>query len=78
MEKNVGIIDRIIRLILAFIFFYLGLTINPLFYILALICSITAATSYCTIYKFLKITTINNKIEKTTNSNTDFLQQELK
>ncbi len=64
MECNIGTIEKIIRFILGFIFLWLGLQFNALFYILAVIFFATAAVSFCPVNKILKINTCKAKKKK--------------
>lgn len=57
MKRNVGKVDSIIRIILMALFIYLGITIHFVFYILAGLMLVTAATGMCGIYKLFGIST---------------------
>lgn len=60
MEKNMGLWDRIIRVILAVIFLYLAITNGGLYWILGIIgivFIVTSAIGFCPIYKILGIRT---------------------
>lgn len=63
MIKNEGMVDRIIRAILAIIFFYLGYArfqgvATFVFYILGLIALVTAISGVCALYKIVGIKTL--------------------
>jgi hypothetical protein len=64
IHKNIGLIDRIIRIIVFLVALYLGYSVSPWIYLLALWELFTITTRWCFAYDLLKITTINNKIEK--------------
>jgi hypothetical protein len=64
IHKNIGDIDRIIRIFVFIIFIYLGYRISPWIYLLAVFEAFAITTRWCFVYDILKITTINNKIEK--------------
>jgi len=62
IEKNEGKIDRIIRFLLALIFFSLGAlsfegVIQVIFYILSVVMLFTSATGFCGLYKLFNINT---------------------
>ncbi|WP_164930872.1 YgaP family membrane protein [Aquifex aeolicus] len=60
MEKNMGLWDRIIRVILAVIFLYLAFTNGGLYWILGIIgivFIVTSAIGFCPLYKILGIRT---------------------
>ena len=62
MEKNIGIIDGIIRIILAIIFFIVGSlkvdgTPRLILYILSLIMVVTTTFGFCFLYKIFGIST---------------------
>lgn len=70
-KKNEGIIDRLIRLLLAEIFFILawfwfGGTLQIVFYVLGVMMLATAITGFCGLYKVFGFNTnkINKKISK--------------
>jgi len=57
MKVNEGTTDRIIRVILALVFAYLGYAYSAWWYVLSAIMIITAATGFCGLYKLLGINT---------------------
>jgi predicted tellurium resistance membrane protein TerC len=61
MECNIGTTEKIIRFLLGFIFLWLGLQFNALFYILAIIFFATAAIGFCPVNKTLGINTCKAK-----------------
>lgn len=69
MKKNVGTIDRIIRIILGIVLISLGIYFQSswglvamiVLVILGLIVLITGVIGYCGLYKILKISTTKNK-----------------
>jgi hypothetical protein len=64
IHKNIGMYDRIIRIFAFVIFIYLGYVVSPWIYLLVIFEAFTITTRWCFVYDLLKITTINNKIEK--------------
>ena len=56
-EINEGKTDRVLRLILAIIFLYLGYAASAWFYLLALIAIVTAITGFCGLYALFGIKT---------------------
>ncbi len=67
MKKNMGSVDKVIRLILAaffiflFVFNMVGLFLGYILLVLALIFIITALVGWCPIYALLKIRTCKAK-----------------
>ena len=57
MKTNEGMWDRIIRVILALVFAYLGYVYSAWWYVLSAISIITAITGFCLLYKLLGIST---------------------
>jgi len=57
MECNVGTTEKIIRFILGFVFLWLGLEFNAIFYIIAIILFATAAIGFCPLNKILGLNT---------------------
>lgn len=57
MIKNVGPTERVIRVIMALVFFYLGLTVSAWFYILTAFGILTGISGYCPVYHLLGIST---------------------
>lgn len=51
MEKNEGMWDRSIRVVIGLVAIYLGVRFSAWWYILAAIALITAATGYCLVYR---------------------------
>ena len=66
MEKNVGCVDKVVRVIIALGLVYLGITISPWFYLLAAIVLFTVMSSWCGAYSLLGINTTpkDNKIKE--------------
>ena len=60
MEKNVGKIDKVIRIILVIVAGYLGYMYHWGFYIIGVLLLLTAVTSFCWPYKLLGINTCKN------------------
>ncbi|MBD3355469.1 DUF2892 domain-containing protein [Candidatus Woesearchaeota archaeon] len=58
MKKNVGKTDKAVRFIMGLIFLYLGFAYSAWWYIIAAIAFVTSFTSFCGLYKLLKINTI--------------------
>jgi len=66
MNENVGMIDRMIRFIIAIIFIILGFLYSPWWFIVAAIALITALLGWCGLYAILGINTCKvDKIKKT-------------
>lgn len=66
MNENVGMIDRMIRFIIAIIFIILGFLYSPWWFIIAAIALITALLGWCGLYSLLGINTCKvNKTKKT-------------
>jgi uncharacterized membrane protein HdeD (DUF308 family) len=69
MKKNVGMVDRIIRIILGIILIGLGLyfqgswglTVMIVLIVVGLIALITGIIGYCGIYSIFKISTLKKK-----------------
>lgn len=61
MTKNIGTIDRIIRIIVGSAIIIIGAMNNSLFGVIGLIPLITAAIGWCPLYCPLKINTTCNK-----------------
>ena len=57
MEKNIGKLDKVIRLILGVIFIVLGIIYTKWWFLLAVILIVTAAISFCGLYKIFGIST---------------------
>ena len=55
--ENIGIIDRMIRFVIAIIFIVLGFTISPWWFIIAALALITALLGWCWLYALLGIST---------------------
>lgn len=56
-EKNIGTLDRIIRIVVAIIAAYLGIKVSPWFFIITAAGLVTAALGWCGLYPLLKINT---------------------
>ncbi|XCF05499.1 DUF2892 domain-containing protein [Tamlana crocina] len=69
MEKNLGVLDKVLRIILSIItgiLYYTGIIDGALGYILmviAVICLITGFVSFCPLYSLFDIKTRNKKTE---------------
>ncbi len=64
--KNLGGLDRTIRVVLAVVFFYLGASVligtwSIVAYVLAVTMLVTAAIGFCPLYKLLGISTNKEK-----------------
>ena len=60
--KNESSLDRIVRVVLAVVFYILGAyvfmgTLSVVFYVLALVMLLTAITGFCLLYKLFGINT---------------------
>jgi hypothetical protein len=66
MIKNVGMIDRIARVVLAIVLLWIGLSAGGawmwILVALAIVFAATAATSYCPIEQAIGMNTLDNKI----------------
>ena len=61
MKHNVGKIDKIIRIVLAAVFAYLGYTISAWFYILTAALAATSAIGFCGLYALIGINSCKRK-----------------
>lgn len=71
--QNEGILDRMVRVVLAIVFFELSIfwsagIIKTILYIVGAISLFTAITGFCTLYKILKINTNKNSDNKILNT----------
>jgi len=57
MEQNVGKIDKIVRVIIAALFVYLGSVYSPWIYIIPALLIFTVITGHCGPYKLFGINT---------------------
>lgn len=57
MKKNVGTVDRIIRVVLGVAFVVLGILVSPWFYLPAAIALVTAGLGFCGLYTLFGIST---------------------
>jgi len=64
MEKNVGHVDKLVRLIFALIFFIMGMLYNPLWIAVSLVLMMTAVFGTCGLYKPFGINTCHSKKAK--------------
>jgi len=64
MNENVGMVDRLIRFIIAIIFIILGFMYTPWWFIVAAIALITALLGWCGIYTLFGCNTCNVKTVK--------------
>ena len=62
MKKNMGGIDRVLRLIFGVICAYLGFKLNIAFFVLALFAFYEAFSSWCVLYEVMGISTCDSKI----------------
>jgi len=62
MEKNVGTIDKGIRVVLAAVFAYIGFLYSYWLWIIPVLLIITVFTGFCWPYKLFGISTINQDI----------------
>ncbi|GIU68846.1 MAG: hypothetical protein KatS3mg002_0082 [Candidatus Woesearchaeota archaeon] len=69
MKENVGMIDRLIRFIIAIIFIILGFLYSPWWFIIAAIALITGLLGWCGLYSLFGWNTCKmNKSEKSSTS----------
>lgn len=66
MNENVGMIDRMIRFIIAIIFIILGFLYSPWWFIVAAVALITALLGWCGLYAVLGINTCKAEKAKKT------------
>mgnify|MGYP001615283719 FL=1 len=70
MSKNVGAIDRIIRVIVGLILIYGGYSLGAstilgiILIVLGIICFINAITGFCLMYKIFGISTAKPKVQE--------------
>ncbi len=64
MNENVGMVDRLIRFIIAIIFIILGFMYTPWWFIVAAIALITALLGWCGLYALFGWNTCNVKTVK--------------
>jgi len=57
MNQNIGMTDRVIRIIVAIAAAVLGYYISPWFYLITVIALITSVTGFCGLYSLLGINT---------------------
>lgn len=60
-KGNIGLVDRIIRIVVFIIALYLGYRISSWFYLFAVWELFTIATRWCFVYDILKINTLKKK-----------------
>ena len=65
MKCNVGMIDRIIRFVVAIIFAVIGFTVNAWWFIVTAIALVTGILGWCGLYKILGINTCKKVAKKT-------------
>ena len=58
MKKNIGLTDRLIRVIIGFIIALLGLIFNSWMGLLGVVLIATGLFKFCLLYELLKISTI--------------------
>ncbi len=64
MKKNVGKLDKNVRILLGIVFALLGYFISPWFFVLALASFATAFMNFCGLYTLLGINTCEVEIKK--------------
>jgi hypothetical protein len=64
MNENVGMVDRMIRFIIAIIFIILGFVYSPWWFIVAAVALITALLGWCCLYSVFGWNTCNVKTVK--------------
>lgn len=67
MIKNVGKVDKIIRIIIGLVFIVIGVILNNLLWILGVLLLISAYYSFCLLYKLFNITTNKNNSDSNCN-----------
>jgi phosphotransferase system glucose/maltose/N-acetylglucosamine-specific IIC component len=58
MKENVGLIDRMIRFVIAIVFIIIGFTVSAWWFIVAAIALFTGIFGYCSLYTLFKINTL--------------------
>lgn len=61
---NVGLVDKLFRLVFAIFFTYLGYVYNKWFYLVTIILALTIITGFCPLYSALGISTRKRKKPK--------------
>jgi hypothetical protein len=61
MQENVGLIDRMIRFVVAIVFIIVGFTVSPWWFIVAAVALITGLMGWCGLYVLLGINTCSGK-----------------
>jgi len=57
MKENIGLIDRMIRFVVAIVFIVMGFTLSPWWFIVAAAALITGLMGYCGLYTLLGVNT---------------------
>ncbi len=77
MRKNIGKIDRFIRLFFALLFVVLAFFHSPYWWILAIILAITSFINFCGLYQILGISTVKKEKCEVIRSESNKVQPEL-
>lgn len=61
MKKNVGELDKNIRILLGFVFGFLGFFVSPWFFLVAFALFMTAFVNFCGLYTLIGVNTCEVK-----------------
>ncbi|RME52261.1 DUF2892 domain-containing protein [Candidatus Woesearchaeota archaeon] len=61
MKKNEGVVDRVVRGVLAVVFAVLGAVHSPWWFVLALVFGLTAVVGFCPLYALFGFSTCKNR-----------------
>jgi hypothetical protein len=64
MMENVGLIDRMIRFVVAIVFIIIGFTVSPWWFIVAAVALVTGLMGWCGLYTLLGINTSGKPAKK--------------
>ena len=64
MKENVGLVDRMIRFVIAIVFIIVGFTVSYWWFIVAAVALITGLIGYCGAYSIFGINTNSKNVPK--------------
>jgi hypothetical protein len=64
LKKNVGYMDSLLRAIIGTLIVALGIYFNSYWGFIGLIPVISGAVSFCPVYRFMRISTLNPNVER--------------